>query len=437
MVLLAGIIVISGMNFMLYLGFINKGIIYPANYIERLIETYQSDLQTVHTIQESDIPDLSDYVLFSNDGAYIEGSLDKNEAQIAWRVSVSGKRTEDNKYYYSTIQRDNELLVLRYRIAAQFSNPTLRKLFPIVDILFLIALFFQLIVVIILLSFKFGRYLSRKIDSLLEITKSIEQQDLDFKVTRSGVFEIDQVMDAMEQMKEALKTSLYTQWQEEVIRQEQFSALTHDLKTPLTIIKGNTDLLSETQLDDEQKECTTYISKSTVQIESYIKTLMEISQTHKAVDVQYETVNLDGFFKDLKEQVLGITLPKQIKMTWCINPYPETIEASYSLLLRALMNIFSNAVDFTPENEEIIFRVEMLGENLELKIIDKGSGFSKKALENATNQFFMDDQSRGSKTHYGLGLYIAQNIISQHNGEMKIENSNITGGAQVTITMPL
>ena len=69
-------------------------------------------------------------------------------------------------------------------------------------------------------------------------------------------------------------------------------------------------------------------------------------------------------------------------------------------------------------------------------ITDTGNGFSPEALKRATEQFYMDEQSRHSKSHYGIGLYVANSIITQHGGQLILSNSEKTGGAQVVIKIP-
>ncbi len=66
----------------------------------------------------------------------------------------------------------------------------------------------------------------------------------------------------------------------------------------------------------------------------------------------------------------------------------------------------------------------------------RGGGFSNEALQHAQEQFFMGDQSRNSKLHFGMGLYTAKSIMEQHNGELILENSKSTGGAKVILKIP-
>ena len=70
-------------------------------------------------------------------------------------------------------------------------------------------------------------------------------------------------------------------------------------------------------------------------------------------------------------------------------------------------------------------------------VTDEGHGFTADALNHATEQFFMDDSSRSSKSHYGIGLYMAASIVKKHDGQIMLENVTENGGARVTIQIPL
>ena len=70
-------------------------------------------------------------------------------------------------------------------------------------------------------------------------------------------------------------------------------------------------------------------------------------------------------------------------------------------------------------------------------ITDTGKGFSAEALKHGMEQFFMEDESRNSKSHYGIGLYVAASVAQKHGGQLILENSQATGGAKVTLEIPV
>jgi len=73
---------------------------------------------------------------------------------------------------------------------------------------------------------------------------------------------------------------------------------------------------------------------------------------------------------------------------------------------------------------------------LHISITDEGTGFTSEAIHHAQEQFFMGDKSRTSNMHFGMGLYITNSIIKQHDGQLILSNSKKTGGAQVIIKIP-
>ena len=83
---------------------------------------------------------------------------------------------------------------------------------------------------------------------------------------------------------------------------------------------------------------------------------------------------------------------------------------------RALWNIVSNGVDFSPLGGELLIEIKESGEFLAVTVTDDGPGFTKEGLAHATEQFYQADKSRTRKDHYGMGLYIASEIMKEYKG---------------------
>ena len=116
-------------------------------------------------------------------------------------------------------------------------------------------------------------------------------------------------------MKEALNTSLTQQWRAERLRREQISALAHDLKTPLTIIKGNAELLSDTALDEMQKEYNQYILKNTVEIEKFTKQLMDLSNMEQGIVTSKSNVAMHSFIQQVEQQMKALALEQNLEVS--------------------------------------------------------------------------------------------------------------------------
>ena len=436
--LLLALIVFSivAVNVGVFLFGVNSGAIYPLASIDAAINNAKENLQSTKQIMRDDIPLLCEYVLFTRNGQYEGGSIDQEEGLLIWTTCIANGRTSDGPYLYSVINREEEILILRYHMAAQFRNSTLRNIFPSAELICIIVILSEILLSLIVISYIYGKRLGIKIDKLQAVVHKIEQQDLDFEIQKSKLFEVDQALDALDHMRLALKQSLSKQWYDDKMRQDQLSALVHDLKTPLTIIRGNTELLFDTSLSTEQKECAEYIENSSLQMQNYVQTLIEATKSWDSYQPYMQNVNMESLLQELKKQIDGLCAVNNITLHWDCGQYSAYITADHDLLIRMLVNVISNAVEHTPQGGDVTFEVWEQNRELSFLITDTGKGFSGEALKHATEQFFMDDDSRNTKSHYGIGLYVAASIVKKHNGKIILENSAATGGAKVTIRIP-
>ena len=431
-----GILFIIAVNVGLYMLCINIEVIISAMNIEDRIADATEKIQADKLFDTADIPSFCDYGVYSPTGVFQYGSFSEHTANTFWEKAVTNGKNVVHPYRIRIVERENEVILLRYRLTSQFSNPVLRRICPTSDFLLIGLIMIEIIVLLLLVSHWFGKYTGRKIDKLLIVTKKIEKQDLDFKIESSGIFEVDRALSALEHLKQALKNSLAEQWQADKLRQEQISALAHDLKTPLTIIRGNTELLYDTILADNQKECADYIEGSVVQMQDYVETLINMTKAKDHFPFRRENVKLSSLLQESHTQAKGLCAVKNIHLEWRENFNREYIFADSEQLIRSFANVLSNAIEYTPEGKTVFFEVYEKDHSILCSITDMGSGFSPEALKRATEQFYMDEQSRHSKSHYGIGLYVANSIIAQHGGQLILSNSEKTGGAQVIIKIP-
>lgn len=431
-----GILFIIAVNVGLYMLCINTGIIIPVMNIENRVADAAEEIRENESFDISDIPNFCDYGVYSPVGVFQYGSLSEDTANALWEEATTNGNNIVPPYRVRVIDRVNEVVLLRYRFTSQFNNSTLRRICPASDLLLVGLIVIEIIILLFLVSHWFGKYTGRKIDKLLFVTQKIEKQDLDFQIESSGIFEVDRALFALEHLKQALKTSLTEQWQADKLRQDQISALAHDLKTPLTIIRGNTELLYDMALTDNQKECADYIEGSVVQMQDYVETLIDMTKTRESLSFHPQNVKLSSLLHEIHTQAKGLCAVKNIHLEWCENFNREYILADSEQLIRAFANVLSNATEHTPAGKTVFFDMYEKDSFILCSITDTGNGFSPEALKRATEQFYMDEQSRHSKSHYGIGLYVANSIITQHGGQLILSNSEKTGGAQVVIKIP-
>lgn len=416
-------------------GFSSK-IILPANYAEKQIEAATDILASSSTITPAMIPELADYAVFSKEGKLISGNLAEEEAAHAWELLQQGK-SQESPYFYTVVQRNNEICIIRYTLVPQYASSLLRQYLPNPQGLGILLFILGFLTQASVLAARFGRKLAKKMAGLQEATEKIQSENLDFTVKPCGIREIDDVLASLDRMKEALRTSLQQQWDLEQARREQISALAHDIKTPLTIIRGNAELLQETTQDDTQRAYNGFILKSAEEIEKFVKEVIDLSNMQTGSVHQRAMIDTEDFLAELDIQMKALSSAKGLRTLVQKAALPKLILADKELLYRALVNVIANAVEHTPSNGSVALLVQGDHDAVHFTVTDTGCGFSPTDLKEAATQFYRGDQSRSSGSHHGMGLYIARSVAQNHGGTLSIENDPSSGGGKVTITIPI
>lgn len=191
-------------------------------------------------------------------------------------------------------------------------------------------------------------------------------------------------------MKDELNHSLRTQWNMETNRREQIVALAHDIKTPLTILRGNAELLNESMLDSNQKKCNEHILKSIDEMEIYMKSLLDITKCEEGASLQFKRTDLRDFIGNIIEESAICVLGKQLNLIENVQDIPNYIPIDETALKRAIMNIMMNAIEYSPTKGDLMFSVEMISEKLQFIVEDSGRGFTEEEMHSATEQFYRE-----------------------------------------------
>ena len=419
----------------IYIG-VGTNFITYADYSERSTQNLVPIIAATPELTDVQFPMGCKYLVLDKNYQMLETSLEGDDLDRAMDYAISGKTSVNLNKQYLLVTRENEYVVLQYYIGSHFTNEWLNEHFPSPEILLYILIGANCIAVCVILTTKFSKNLRVQLAPLFEATEQVAQQNLDFEVGHSKIKEFEDVLCSFANMKDNLKISLEKQWNAEQLQREQIAALAHDLKTPLTVIQGNIDLINETELDDEQRLYAGYITESSEQIGIYIKALIDISRTVAGYQLHLEKFNIADYMGQIEAQASSLCLTKGICLQLETGGNLGTLKADKLLLERAIMNVISNALDYSPPQGTIYVTVQKTDCFLHISITDEGGGFTPEALHHAQEQFFMGDKSRTSNMHFGMGLYITSSIIKQHGGQLVLSNSKKTGGAQVIIKIP-
>lgn len=432
---------LAGLTAVVYMITVHAGVVRLPSYELDKITRAEGEIRSGGQVEEKLLPDTCRYGVFEKDGTYVYGNLSKEEQEGLWKSQMQSSPALIYGSYWKVIEKENGLTALvEYQVIAKFSNPFLRSVFPNAELLFVGAYFLMFFGTAVALAKRQGKYLQKRLNVLKETAERVEREDLDFDREYSDIQEVDHVLGALYQMKEALQKSLKEQWDIKRQKEDQIASLAHDIKTPLTIIRGNTELLLEEETEEEKREWDQEILDNVREIERYLQILQ---RTIRQFDGEPNRGSKDGqeekkeeqknfpasfWIQEICERAQALGRTKKLQICCRAADTDKMIYGRKEECSRALWNIVSNGVDFSPLGGELLIEIKESGEFLAVTVTDDGPGFTKEGLAHATEQFYQADKSRTRKDHYGMGLYIASEIMKEYKGFLQLENAEGRGG---------
>lgn len=214
------------------------------------------------------------------------------------------------------------------------------------------------------------------------------------------------------------------------------SAMAHDLKTPLTVIKGNSELLQLVELSEVDQQCVKDIEKASSQLENYFNQLINYSKTLYDEEVVLNKFNVKNLEKIIQQECIYLIGEK---IDYEYTSYITTdfkVNIDLDLLIRSVTNIINNAIFYADDSRKFV-KITLSDDSryLIIGIWNNGSEFSEDVLSNFGKLFYREDISRTSQLqHFGIGLAFVKQVMDRHSGELVLKNTN--PGALVEILVP-
>lgn len=221
--------------------------------------------------------------------------------------------------------------------------------------------------------------------------------------------------------------------------QKQFVGnIAHELRTPLSIIKTNTEvLLFSKKLDDDSVDTMKSNIEELDRISDIINNLLSMNSLLRPEKMVFENVDLGPVIDRVKNSLHDLTEHKGITLTATLSEY-RSVWGNPSAIEQIVMNIVKNAVNYSLSGGEVTVHVEPTYRGqMEVKVTDTGMGIPEKDLAHIFEPFYRGDASRNRKSGggSGLGLAIVSELIKIHKGSISIQSAP-TEGTTVSITLP-
>lgn len=316
--------------------------------------------------------------------------------------------------YHENIDMIHELTKEDIMIGAMINKNFMKYL--------VIAMAATLIITSSLITAWINKDIYKPLKELSAAMQHIAEGDFDYRMTQAREDELGTLFENYEQMRLQLKENEEEKAENEKKSKELVSNISHDLKTPITSIKGYVEGIMDGVADTPEK-MDKYIKTIYNKANDMDKLINELT-TYSGIDsnkipYHFHIINVSDYFSDCVEEV-GLDLEsKNIHLNYTnLAPADTCIVADPEQLKKVINNIIGNSIKYMGHNNGVIdIRILDEGESVKIEIEDNGKGIPAKDIGNVFERFFRSDASRNSmQGGSGIGLSIVKKIIEDHGG---------------------
>ncbi|MBS5218841.1 MULTISPECIES: sensor histidine kinase [Streptococcus] len=389
-----------------------------------------SDSKSASSIKNQMDYSVFDYVLFDSDnGELVSGKYQKQDLQYYKEVFDTGSSVSKGSILFTEYENSDFILVIRRPTMPEFVNRNFRHIsYNLVSYLFFIVLELLLISISVI---RLLREFTKNFRLIEKISLNMGIPGMDIGHKETEILECNNILLTLYQKDEELTKLLEMEKKDKEDLSFQVAALAHDIKTPLTVLKGNIELLEMTNLDEKQLDFMSSMNHSVGIFEKYFNSMVNYSRLLIEDKNYREDIELAEFLDELSLEYRDIMSSKKINFQIVNESHTRVIKGNRLNLDRALINILSNATRFCSEEGKVVLTISESSNFISFEIWNNGLPFTEESLKDGGKLFYTENKGRNDK-HYGIGLSFAQKIAMRHQGQLILSNPQ-NGGAQVTL----
>lgn len=343
---------------------------------------------------------------------------------ISFAKLISNKDFNEKVTYEIIDDKNNKSYTI---ILKQYFNKKTAEKISSLSLIYSFALFLGALVVFLIIFTIFIKTIYRRIKCAFDlIEKNISKTPVDktkvdlslinLKESRTVLQSYNNMLDELEQIKKEKESVL-------IQNKTLISNLSHDLKSPITTLRGYSELLLQEELTPvQQRDYLVYINQSATDLSELINLLFEqVKFQHTDFNLNLEKRDINNFLRDLCANYYMIFNKRGFEVNIEIDENPHIMEFDYINMKRCFSNILDNCLSHNklPTNFEISTFIEDNFYFIQFK--DDGIGISEENKKRIFEPFFQVDKSR-SQNHGGLGLFVTKQIIEKHGGTITLKN---------------
>ncbi len=304
---------------------------------------------------------------------------------------------------------------------------------------FILRTVFSVALVILIFSVFLNKYILKPIRSLVLYTKAIKEKDVKIDKHEKYLLRKDEVGQLSRSLNE-MTEDLYKR----INVAETFSSdLAHEIRNPLTSLKGAAEVLENTFDSEKRKKLIKVMSHDVERIErlitDYSQMLKDEATLSRTKMVKIDLSNVvDSVVEDFNSNLLNSNKNIKININNSnLNGSKLHVLGVESKLEQVIANLLDNAISFSPSNSKVSVICDTKKKNAQLIIEDEGPGFNEKNIDKVFNRFYSNRPEKFGE-HSGLGLNIVKNIIELHGGSITASNqTSDKKGARIEVLLPI
>ncbi len=269
----------------------------------------------------------------------------------------------------------------------------------------LLAILFSIIIALFL-----SRRIAKPISDMTKKAEKLAEGNYNVQFTTTGIKEIDELANTLNYLEqEVSKTDEY--------RRDLMANVSHDLKTPLTMIKAYAEMIRDITLNNKEKtkENLNVIIDETDRLNILVNDILELSKLQNNQDnLNIEKFDIVELINDILKRYQIIKETENYKLI-LESPASIMVKADKKRISQVIYNLINNAINYTGDDLTVTIRITENTKECKIEIIDTGKGIDEKDLPNIWNRYYKKEKNhKRNVVGTGLGLSIVKNILEQH-----------------------
>lgn len=266
------------------------------------------------------------------------------------------------------------------------------------------------------------RYIEELAQGLMEISRG----NLNYRVEQRSKDELGTLASHINHMTEELQRTIEEERRAERTKNELITNVSHDLRTPLTLIMGYLRLLKDKNFENEQ-QAETYMNiafSKSEKLKGLIDDLFDYTKlSNHDIRMHQEKVCLNELLEQLSEELVGYAEENELKLRRILPPEKLMVTIDADKMIRVFENLLTNAVKYSLKPGVVTVAMTRENDHVRVCVTNFGDPIDKEELPKLFDRFYRVDASRSSASGgTGLGLAIAKSIVDAHNGEIWAES---------------